>query len=474
MPSPHSLTPVRAAAVALCAGVLLSAAPSTWAQQAVQPAQAASTAPKAAAASVAPLEQRIDDAFITLFPMYEMARARFNATAHPLNPHPHPTNGTPFNARALIDHTKRDVTTPNNDTLYSATWLDLHAGPIRLRVPKVDAGRYWSLALLDMNSNNFAVLGSKAEGRGPLNVVLVGPGWKGPLPKGRVLRAPTNDVQFVGRFLVNGAADLPVVHRLQDGVSIAPLDPQAKGLPQWVPVKTSTDPENFLAVVNEMLSRNPPNAADARRLAAWADLGVGSGPYAFLRLPAPVQAAWQARLPVLHEQIKVGLQYGARRVNGWGVPSPHVGQFGDDYGLRAAVAYGGLSALPASEAVYLNLETDPSGAPLDGRKAWKLVVPPIEAKAFWSLSMYEKVADGRLFFSANPIGRYSIGDRTPGVKRAADGSLEILLQHEAPADTSNWLPTPAGPYAITLRAYLPTDAMRNGQAALPRLQPVLP
>lgn len=34
-------------------------------------------------------------------------------------------------------------------------------------------------------------------------------------------------------------------------------------------------------------------------------------------------------------------------------------------------------------------------------------------QAFWSLSMCEKTDDGRLFFAANPLGRYSIEDRPP-------------------------------------------------------------
>nr|MCU0921996.1 hypothetical protein [Burkholderiaceae bacterium] len=32
------------------------------------------------------LQKRIDDAFIASFPLYEMARARFNAAINPLNP----------------------------------------------------------------------------------------------------------------------------------------------------------------------------------------------------------------------------------------------------------------------------------------------------------------------------------------------------------------------------------------------------
>ncbi|MBP9904558.1 MAG: DUF1254 domain-containing protein [Rhodoferax sp.] len=418
-----------------------------------------------------PLERRIDEAFLEAFPLYEMARTRYNSVVHPLNPSPLLPNGTPVNRRALIDHTSRGVTTPNNDTLYSASWLDLHYTPVRIQLPKVDAGRYWSLALLDIFTNNFAILGSRTDGDGPLDVTVVGPNWQGATPAGRVVRAPSNDVQFLVRTLVNSAADASTVHRLQDGIKITPVVAAAGLLPQWVVPSSSTDPVNFLAVVNEMLSRNPPPSTEAPHFKDWVDLGLGHGADAFVRTSPEVQAAWRQRLPVLHDFLKQGLQYGARLVNGWSIPSPLVGNFGTDYALRATVAFGALSALDASEAVYLNLESDPSGAPLDGRKPWKLVVPPIQAKAFWSLSMYEKESDGRLFFAANPLNRYTIGDRTEGIQKGADGNIELLLQHQPPADTRNWLPTPAGPYAITLRAYLPSDAMRRGEAPLPKIVP---
>lgn len=438
------------------------------AQVAVTPTPA--LVPAASAARTA-LEQRVDAAFLAVFPLYEMARARFNAAINPLNPHPFAPNAEPAKRRALIDHTARDVTTPNNDTLYIATWLDLKHTPMRLQVPRVENGRYYSIALINIFTDNFAILGRQRDGDGPINVVIVGPDWKGAVPKGRVIRSPSNDVQVVGRFLVGGADDAPAVHRLQDGVRLTPTVAGAKPLPQWVPVTSSTDPANFLAVVNEMLARNPVPAAEAKAFADWADLGVGGGAYAFARLRPEVQAAWKARLPVLHEALKMGLRHGARQVEGWGVPAEHVGRFGTDTQLRAAVAFGGLSALDSTEAVYLNLETEPDGRPLDGSRRWKLVVPPLQAKAFWSLSMYEKDAEGRLFFTQNALNRYSIGDRTPGLQRRADGSIEVQLQREAPADTRNWLPTPAGPYAITLRAYLPSDAMRRGNAPLPRLVP---
>jgi hypothetical protein len=466
---PHTVMRARRMLLALGCTASMAAAPAAAAEGATMTASPSLVS--AASAPANTLQKRVDAAFIASFPLYEMARARFNAAINPLNPHPFPPNGEPARRRTLIDHSSRDVTTPNNDTLYLATWLDLKNTPVRMQVPRVDGARYYSIALLDIFSNNFAVLGRQHDGDGPIDLVLVGPAWTAPLPAGRVMRAPSNDVQVVGRFLVDGSADLPAVRQLLDATNFTPLVAGAQPVPQRVPVTASTDPANYLAVVNEMLARNPVPAAEAAAFAGWADLGLGGGADAFERASPEVQAAWRARLPVLHEALKVGLRHGTRQVSGWGLPAPQVGNFGTDTNLRAAVAFGGLSALPSTEAIYLNLETGPSGRSLDGAQRWKLLVPPLQVKGFWSLSMYEKDADGRLFFTDNPLKRYSIGDRTPGLQRRGDGSVEVLLQHDAPADTRNWLPTPKGAYAITLRAYLPSEALRRGEAPLPRLLP---
>ncbi|MCC5478349.1 DUF1214 domain-containing protein [Streptomyces barringtoniae] len=66
--------------------------------------------------------------------------------------------------------------------------------------------------------------------------------------------------------------------------------------------------------------------------------------------------------------------------------------------------------------------------------------------------------DGSGNLVANPIDRYSIGDRTPGLVTDADGSLTIRLQPDSPgsAEEPNWLPTPAqGTWFAALRMYLP-------------------
>jgi hypothetical protein len=71
------------------------------------------------------------------------------------------------------------------------------------------------------------------------------------------------------------------------------------------------------------------------------------------------------------------------------------------------------------------------------------------------------------YLVANPIGRYSIGDRTPGLRRDEDGSLTIVIQHEQPAETSNWLPAPAAPSRPIMRLYQPRAAVLDGSYQIP-------
>jgi hypothetical protein len=86
--------------------------------------------------------------------------------------------------------------------------------------------------------------------------------------------------------------------------------------------------------------------------------------------------------------------------------------------------------------------------------------------------MYEPEDDGRYFFTANPINRFSIGDRTPGLVKNADGSIDILIQRDRPegAMAANWLPSPEGPLRLALRAYLPKAELRERRWKIPPLQ----
>ena len=71
-----------------------------------------------------------------------------------------------------------------------------------------------------------------------------------------------------------------------------------------------------------------------------------------------------------------------------------------------------------------------------------------------------------MLFVKNDFGRYSIGSTTDGLKPDADGSLTLLIQKDQPADTSNWLPAPAGPFNLTLRLFGPKASVLDGSYRL--------
>jgi hypothetical protein len=71
--------------------------------------------------------------------------------------------------------------------------------------------------------------------------------------------------------------------------------------------------------------------------------------------------------------------------------------------------------------------------------------------------------DADRFLVENPIHRYAIRDRTPGIRYNSDGSLDIDISHTAPSGhESNWLPAPAGELSLALRLYLPKPEALDG------------
>jgi Protein of unknown function (DUF1214) len=110
---------------------------------------------------------------------------------------------------------------------------------------------------------------------------------------------------------------------------------------------------------------------------------------------------------------------------------------------------------------------DDRGEPLTGARRYVIhfeQTPPVDA--FWALTMYDATNDSLV---KNPIDRYAIGDRTPGLRYNADGSLDLYLQHASPGaeQEANWLPTPAGAFLPTLHMYQPQEAVRDGRYVLP-------
>jgi hypothetical protein len=375
--------------------------------------------------------------------------------------------GAPSNVfnhvRKLADHRARMVTTPNNDTLYSSAQVDLGQGPVTITLPAT-GDRYFSLALMDAYTNNFAILGTRTTGPDGGTFKLIGP--NDAAEGDNIVRSPTRHVWALARILVDGPHDMEAAQAVQQGLSMQgpagqSIGPTAKRSDSWA---------EYFAGLGRLMAVNPPPFTDLAALRAMAPLRLADFDAARFS-PAQV-AAIEAGIAEARIEVRKGGLDGGGFTGGWSYPNARLGDFGQDYGYRAGVALGGLAALPPVEAMYMRAKGDLPRALFDGLADWRLHFPAdqlLPVNSFWSLSLYEATDDGQFFFTDNPLNRYAIGDRTEGLKTNADGSLDIWIGHASPgADReTNWLPAPPGPFALFMRAYLPKPALLDGRYRLP-------
>jgi len=339
----------------------------------------------------------------------------------------------------------RTVVGPNNDTLYSSGWYDLSKGDLGLQVPPMDhPNRYWSVMLLDAYTQ-VTYVSRRQYGVEGTSVRLTYDSRKEHDHSRRADLIPigTPTVWVLVRALVEGPDDLERARAVQKGfkVIVPPDHPSAPTItPPGRPDAVHLAGALFFDELREALLVDPP--ADWHPKLAIEQQRLLEG-----KVDPDILAAGVA---LGNERVRA-VGFGADRFrNGWGTRSKGT-QFGQDVLARAACAQFTLAGHHRQENSSYSARNDDMGEPLDGSRRLILRFPPGEeppAKAFWSLTVYGP----DMFFYDNPLNRYSLGDRNPGLVRNADG-LSITIGGDPPSDFSNWLPAPAGPYRLGLRLY---------------------
>lgn len=393
-----------------------------------------------------------------------------------------PTYREPFNQffhmRQLLTPEFTEVVGPNNDTLYSLAWLDLGTEPIVLSLPDIPGERYYVFQICDMYTFNVEYIGARTTGYQTAKYLFVGPGWDGPTPDGidGVRRTEGRFLFLLGRTAVAGVEDGPTVNALQDQYTLTPLSaylgqpaPEPAPAPDFPPY----DPEKaasieFISYFNFLLGQLEPGPDERPRLEQWAKIGVQPGqPFDPDALAPDIRQAIAEGVAAGHERIKEESLRVGRNVNNWTLIGEGFGyrsMVGGKDLIRAAANMVGIYGNNPEEAYNFTAAKDGDGEPLDSSKHNYIIhfetPPPV--KAFWSVTMYKLPTP---LFIANPINRYSIGDRTPDFKLGEDGSVTIYLQHKSPglAKESNWLPAPDGPFALALRIYWPKQDVLDGK-----------
>ena len=299
------------------------------------------------------------------------------------------------------------------------------------------------------------------------------------MPQGitKVFRAETDFIGTLTRTQLNGPADIPALQALQAEYTLTPLSrfsgtaaPPAAPPVAW-PAWDATQAEGigFIGYLNALLPFMPTVPSEREMMVRFARIGIGPGvPFDPARLDPTLRTAIEEGVASAAAELKAKALTQTSSQGFFGTRE----ELGPDYlTFRSMGALLGIYGNSSEEAFYASQQTGPDGTVLDGRRRWVMrfepgQLPPVSE--FWSVTMYK--LPERLLVD-NPLNRYSIGDRTPGLELGADGSLEIYIQSENPgaSKSSNWLPAPAGPFFFVARLYGPKDPVLKGIWKLPPL-----
>lgn len=247
----------------------------------------------------------------------------------------------------------------------------------------------------------------------------------------------------------------------------------------WEPFNLKTDPLAQWKTMNRAMTENPPQAGLAKLTEFFGKVGIGPG-QDIEKLDASTKrglarAAVDGRA-LLNEVIRSGDL--GKRVNGWNIPPSQMGRAGlsDDFLLRASLqCLGGIISNDPAEAIYFNTTIDANGKAFEGGTRYTMRFAPGQlpnVEAFWSITMYDPTYN----LVDNPINRYAIGNRTPDLKKDADGGLTLFIQSDSPGKDkeSNWLPsTKTGSFLVIMRTYMPGPEIVEQKWAPPAVTPAL-
>ncbi len=434
------------------------------------------------AANTALIERKMAEhvgtlAYIYGYPLVDMYQQQHNET-HRVSSERNvyaPLNRFYRFAELVTPATSGYLRAPNADTLYFSGWYDISDEPVIIHVPNT-RGRYYTIAVTNSYSE-VEHLGRRTTGTEQGYFALVRPGWQGALPAGvRPFETETPTGWLLGRMLVDGPDDYPQAQALVDDIWMASLSEFTPGQRPPLPAEETASEMDileelaFFEVMNTVMQDLPVRPGEEALLAQFATLGIGRGE-AF-DIDALSDATREGLLAAIESGREIVVASSGTSIpsdDGW-IVLEFAGRYGFQYRERAMVVEGGYANRP-EESIYPARILDNEGKALSGKHRYKLVFDAGElpdVNAFWSLSAYNVNRSRSL--EPNALERYSLGDRTEGLRFNDDGSLEVLLQHEQPEDTANWLPTPPGLFLLVMRMYEPGEKALSRESPFPTLQ----
>jgi hypothetical protein len=397
--------------------------------------------------------------------------------------------GVRVNAYRYFDDRKtaadRFVVTPNNVTLDAYCLADLRVEPLVISVPALTEDRWYIVQISDHYDEIVTNIGGY-RGPQPGLYVVTGPDHHGRIPLGMTeIKVRTYLAANALRVLVRGDTDLASARSVLHSFRAMPLSMfERHGLSFTDPVESQEDvvppfdssaPEELrmldhLGLAMKLLLPTSEGTSDTFiRQLAGIHLTVAGG-FARDELDDAARRGLARATTTAEAIIDHAYLGAATEVDGWRYTLA-TGRAGHDFALRAAFVKYLLGANVPEQLLYPNTRVDGDADPLSGENRYVLrfdagQLPPVSV--FWNVCVY----DADELFVENDFGRYSIGSTTDGLTSDPDGSITILIQHDRPDETANWLPAPLGPFNLTMRLYGAQNPILEGTYRLPPVQKV--
>jgi hypothetical protein len=430
------------------------------------------------------------DAFFWAWPLVNMYNRRLAFSQMKEQRYVGPLLEAPLNRLTMlmdyVNPEERNVACPNQDVVYGLGMIALDVSPVVVQVP--DFGdRFWVYQIVDLRTDSFVQLG-KMYGTVPGFYLLAGPNWNGEVPKGitRVFRASSNTGLIAPRiFQDDTPEDKLAIQGVLTGIAMYPLAeydgrmkvmewsklPKVPGAPPGEEETRWVFPEKFFDELPVVLADAPPLPGEEARYAQVLAVLTAAKDDPKIK-QAMIEAAKDAEEKLVNPLFQFR-NYGQQLPYHWSTIS-NESAFGTDYLTRTAVAKSNILVNSPNETKYFYQDLDASGVRLNNSNRYTVTfakdsTPPVNG--FWSLSIYNE----HHFFIANAINRFSVGTKNKDLKPAADGSLTIYVQTDAPTDAvqrANWLPAPKGDFSLYIRAYWPKAPVLDGSWTPPAVQRV--
>ena len=379
---------------------------------------------------------------------------------------------------------------PNRDTRYGFCWTDLTNDAAIITVPENPTNRYYSVQLVEMYSDLYGYIGTRATNNVAGEYLVVGPGFKGDTTgyKG-VYRSPTNWSFITVRVYTiwDAPQDVAKTKTLLDQFKINMLSEKGKIKKPYSRdvmdvFDAKEDPLFAIKMINEVMIQNPPPSRDDALMQKYALVGMGSrGTTKPDTLHPSIQKGLRRAVVDAIALLKnASIQYASitnqnTTSNQWIWGPKNLGrtaESGDFFGRAGSQCMIGLMEHWIEECVKARTFNDTKGRPLDGKYQYKMhftkeqLPKPI---GFWSLTAYTDEYN----LVPNDYKINSLGTYTKTFKYNQDGSLDIYFQADKPAPdkAGNWHPVEKGqPFNVFFRQYIPEQSWLDQSYVVPGIE----